>query len=81
MQQELAFDLTLFEIVHELLVFFGAERRRNHCLRLAASKQSRTVRSRQPANFARDWSESQRIDGHQATTAFRISSRKIFSFK
>jgi hypothetical protein len=44
-QQKTAFDFAFLEIVHELLVFFGAQRRSHHCLGFASGKQSRSVRS------------------------------------
>ena len=53
-QQKLSFDLALLEIVHELLVFFRAQRGRDHRLRLAARKESGAVRARQPADLAGD---------------------------
>ena len=49
-----AFDLALFDVIHVLLVHFGAERRRNDRLRFAAREQSRAVNSRKPSDFARD---------------------------
>ncbi len=52
MQQEAALDLAFFEIVHELLVFFGTECGRDERLRFTAGEQRRTVDSRQPADFA-----------------------------
>src|SRR6266498_6113298 len=50
-QQEATLDLALLKIVHELLVFFSAERRCDQRLSLATSKQCRTMRAWQPPNF------------------------------
>src|SRR5437879_10881742 len=52
MQQKASLHFALLEVVHELLVFLGPERRGYQRLGLAARKQSRAVRARQPADFA-----------------------------
>ena len=54
MEQEASLDFALLEVVHELLVFLGSERRRDQRLRLTASEKRRTVNARQPTNFAAD---------------------------
>ncbi len=56
MQQKATLDLALLQIVHELLVFFGAQRCGYQCLRLAARKQCGAMGPRQPTNFAGDGS-------------------------
>src|SRR6185369_7249182 len=53
-QQETAFDFAFLEIVDELLVFLGAESRRNERLRLAAGEKRRAVYAWQPADFGCD---------------------------
>src|ERR1700692_849847 len=55
MQQEAALDLALLDIVHELLVFFRAQRRGYQRLRLASRKECRAVGTRQPTTFAGNW--------------------------
>src|ERR1700682_2906065 len=51
-EQEAAFHFTLLQVIHELLVFLGAERGSYQRLRFTACKQSRTVNTWQPADFA-----------------------------
>src|ERR1700704_81369 len=54
MEQKAAFDFALFQIVHELLVFFCAQRSCDNGLGFAASEKRRTVSARQPTHFAAD---------------------------
>src|SRR5215213_706883 len=54
MQQEASFDFPFLQVVDELLVFFGTERRRYECLSFTARKERRAVNPWQPANFGRD---------------------------
>ena len=63
-EQETTLDFALLEVVHELLVFFGAERRGNERLGFTTRKQGRTMNAWQPTHFTGDRLEFLRTFDH-----------------